>query len=124
MPLNQSKQKPPRMTERRQGDLLILEKLGAIQTDLALNTQETTRIAKAQETTNGKVAAHEVRQQSLEANQAVMATTLAQLTAANNSKLDEFKGWRDWAIKGAIAVIVMLFYYLLTHAGFPNFLSH
>jgi hypothetical protein len=108
--------------ERRNGDILILEKLADIHTNLALNTQETSRIAKAQETTNGKVAAHEVRQQALEANQAVMATTLAQLTAANTDKTKELRGWRDWALKGLIAVIVMLFYYLLTHNGFPNFL--
>ncbi len=109
--------------ERRQGDLAILDKLAEIHTNLALNTQETARIAKAQESTNGKVAGHEVRQQALEANQAVMATTLAQLTSANNNKANEARGWRDWAIKGVIAIVVMLFYYLLINNGFPKFLN-
>lgn len=103
--------------ERRQGDLLILEKLSDIQTNLALNTRETSRIADAQVKTNGKVAAHEVRMQTLEANQALISTNLA--------KSDNKKGeWLDWFIKGVIVIGLALFYYLLVNAGsFPDFLK-
>jgi hypothetical protein len=109
--------------ERRQGYELISTQLSAIQdkigtmhTELALNTRETSRIAKAQETTNGKVAAHEVRQQSLEANQAVMATALAEIKTTK-------QGWEDWLKKGVVVLILSLAYYVLIHNGFPNFLN-
>lgn len=110
--------------ERRQGDLLILEKLADIQTNLALNTQETKRIADAQVKTNGKVAAHEVRQQSMEANQAVMATALAQIQQREEKQNNKKDDWLDWLLKGIVVVGLALFYYLLTHAGdFPDFLN-
>lgn len=111
------------MEERRKGDLLILEKLSDIHTNLALNTQETTRLAEYQKTTNGKVAAHETRLQAIESNQALISNNLASITQANTVKSAELRGWKDWAVKGVIAVVVMLFYYLLTHNGFPSFLN-
>ena len=108
--------------DRRENDKVILDRLDKIQDDitstkinLALNTQETSRLADYQKTTNGKVAAHEVRQQSLEANQAVMATALAEIKADSASRLNTARSWHDWALKGVIAIVVMLFYYLLTH---------
>jgi len=72
-------------------------------TELALNTRETSRIAKAQETTNGKVAAHEVRQQSLEANQAVMATALAEIKSEKKENTKNRSATQSrvfWAIAG------------------------
>ena len=111
------------MEERRQGDLLIMEKLSAMHTDLALNTRETTRIAEYQKATNGKVAHHETRLQAIESNQALISNNLAQLNQINVDRSKESKGWKDWAIKGVIAVIVMLFYHLLINNGFPDFLN-
>lgn len=110
--------------ERRNGDLLIMEKLSAMHTELALNTRETSRLADYQKTTNGKVAAHETRLQAIESNQALITNNLAQLTTANVTRQSEYRGWRDWALKGVIAIVVMLFYYLLTNSEkFPKFLN-
>lgn len=108
--------------ERRNGDMLIMEKLSAMHTELALNTRETTRIAEYQKATNGKVAAHETRLQAIESNQALISNNLAQLNQVNTDRSSETRGWKDWGLKGIIAIIVMLFYYLLTNNGFPNFL--
>lgn len=104
------------MEERRQGDLLIMEKLSAMHTDLALNTQATKQTVEQVTKLNGKVAHHESRLQAVEATQALTASTLAQM---QTKKQD----WLDWLMKGAIAVGLLLFYYLLTHNGFPNFLN-
>ncbi len=111
------------MSERRQGDLLIMDKLSAMHTDLALNTQATKQTTVELAKLNGKVVAHESRLQAVEANQALISTNLTNLNTINTTKSNEFRGWRDWAVKGLIAIIVMLFYYLLTHNGFPQFLN-
>lgn len=92
-------------------------------TELALNTRETTRIAEYQKSTNGKVAAHESRLQAIESNQALISNNLAQVNQSNITRNNQYSGWRDWAVKGVIAVVVMLFYYLLINNGFPNFLN-
>jgi hypothetical protein len=116
--------------ERRQGDLLIMDKLAAIQekqsdmhTELALNTQATKQGTEQITRLNGKVAAHESRLQAIESNQALISNNLAQVNQSNIVRNNQYTGWRDWAVKGVIAVIVMLFYYLLTKNGFPNFLN-
>ena len=110
--------------ERRQGDLLIMDKLSAMHTDLALNTQATKQNTEQLIKLNGKVAAHEVRQQSIEANQAVMATALAQIQDKENTQQKTKNNWLDWLLKGLVVVGLALFYYLLTNAGnFPDFLS-
>jgi hypothetical protein len=111
------------MEERRQGDLMIMDKLSAMHTDLALNTRETTRIAEYQKQTNGKVAAHETRLQAIESNQALISNNLAQINSLNAAKSSQSRDWKDWGLKGIIAIAVMLFYYLLTNNGFPNFLN-
>lgn len=111
------------MEERRQGDLLIMDKLSAMHTDLALNTQATKQTTEQVTKLNGKVAHHETRLQSIEATQSLTASTLAQLQASNTEKKKEIKDWMDWLVKGVIAVGLALFYYLLTHNGFPNFLN-
>jgi len=109
--------------ERRQGDLLILEKLSEVHTELALNTQATKQTTQELTKLNGKVVAHESRLQAIESNQALISNNLAQVNQANIKRNDQYSGWRDWAVKGVIAVIVMLFYYLLANNGFPNFLN-
>jgi hypothetical protein len=110
--------------ERRSGDLLIMDKLAAMHTDLALNTQATKQTTEQLVKLNGKVVAQESRIQAVESNQALVSNNLATINQSNANRADELQGWRDWAVKGIIAIVVMLFYYLLTHAaGFPNFLS-
>jgi hypothetical protein len=111
------------INERRSGDLLILEKLADIQTNLALNTQETKRIADAQVKTNGKVAAHEVRQQTLEANQAVIATNLTKIQDREDKKDSNKSDWVTYFLKWFIGIGGALFYYLLIRNGFPHFLN-
>lgn len=108
--------------ERRKSDLAILERLGDIQTNLALNTQETTRLANEQNKLNGKVVAHESRLQSIEAANAMTSVTLAQLHTNAMEKSQGKKDWTDWALKAGIVLVATLFYFLLTKAGFPNFL--
>jgi RNase H-fold protein (predicted Holliday junction resolvase) len=102
--------------ERRQGDLLIMDKLSVMHTDLALNTQETKRTTEQLTKLNGKVLAHESRLQTMEANQALISSNLAE---AKTKKSE----WTDWLLKGIVVVALALFYYLLTHNGFPNFLN-
>lgn len=104
------------MQERRQGDLMIMDKLSLMHTELALNTRETTRLAEYQKTTNGKVAAHESRLQAIESNQALISNNLATI---NQTKKD----WLDWLLKGLVVLGLLLAYYLLTHNGFPDFLN-
>jgi hypothetical protein len=95
--------------ERRQGDLLIMEKLSAMHTDLALNTRETTRIAEYQKATNGKVAAHESRLQAIESNQALTANALAAVNADRTERMTTRKliySRVAWAIAGAVVVFM------------------
>lgn len=107
--------------DRRKGDLVIMEKLGAMHTELALNTQATKQTTIELTKLNGKVVAHETRLQAIESNQALISSNLSTLNTVNAEKSNEVRGWRDWAFKGVIAIVVMLFYYLLTNNGFPNF---
>lgn len=103
--------------ERRQGDLLIMDKLSAMHTDLALNTQSTKQTVEQLIKLNGKVIAHESRLQTLESNQALISSNLAK---NDNKRAD----WLEWLLKGIVVTGLALFYYLLTHAGgFPNFLN-
>ena len=123
--------------ERRENDKIILDRLEKIQDDstqfkinLALNTQATkgieknvTAIQEHLKTLNGKVITQAA---SIQALQAADVLTAAYIKKAEDDKLrasEEKNGWRDWAIKGIIAIVVMLFYYLLTHAGFPDFFN-
>jgi hypothetical protein len=80
------------MQDRRENDIIILEELRNLQKDvsridinLALNTQETSRLAKYQELMNGRVAGHEARMQVVQAAQAITATAVAEI------KLDKKK---------------------------------
>ena len=92
-------------------------------TDLALNTQATKQTTIELTKLNGKVVAHETRLQAIESNQALISNNLSNLNTTNATKSNELRGWRDWALKGLIAVVVMLFYYLLKNNGFPDFLK-
>lgn len=110
--------------DRRKGDLLILEKLSNIQTNLALNTQETKRLAEYQKMTNGKVASHEVRLQSIEGASAITSTKLAEIVA-DKQKAEEreekkkeriltFKDKAMWVIIGGVLVLLQrIFAYLI-----------
>lgn len=103
--------------ERRQGDLLIMEKLSAMHTDLALNTQSTKQTTEQLIKLNGKVVAHESRLQTLESNQALISSNLAK---SDTKRAD----WLEWLLKGLVVTGLALMYYLLTHAGgFPDFLN-
>lgn len=108
--------------ERRNGDILILEKLGDIHTNLALNTQETKNTTDQLVKLNGKVAAHETRLQSMESNQALTSTALAQLQQTESKKDGTKNTYVEWFVKGLMGIGFLLLYYLLTHAGFPDFL--
>src|SRR5215210_8645905 len=109
---------PHMPSERRKADITIIEKLGDIHTNLALNTQETKRVGDELVKLNGKVVAHESRLQNLEGANAMMGATLTQLHAAAVEKGNEKRDWTDWAIKTGIALLAALFYFLLTKAGF------
>ena len=118
------------MQDRRENDIIILEEIRNLQKDvsridinLALNTQETSRLAKYQELMNGRVAGHEARMQVVEEAQALSATTLAALQTKEEKHGNNRNDWINWLLKGAIAIGLLLFYYLLTHSGFPNFLN-
>jgi hypothetical protein len=108
----------------RENDKIILEEIRNLQKDisridinLALNTQETARLAKYQELMNGRVAAHETRMQVVEGAQAITSTAVASIQQNKNH-------WTDWLVKGVVGVGLALLYYLLTHGGgFPNFLN-
>ena len=109
------------MEDRRENDKIILEELRDLKKDvnridinLALNTQETTRLAQYQEKMNGRVAGHEARMQVVEGAQAITSTAVASIQKNSSD-------WTDWLKKGVVAVLLAAFYYLLTHNGFPNF---
>lgn len=110
-------------SNRRNGDLLILEKLSSIEVNLALNTQATQNQNDQLIKLNGKVAAHESRLQATESNAALMSSALASLQSQANDKTSKAGNWMEWFIKGAIVVGFGLLYYLLTHTGFPDFLN-
>lgn len=118
------------MQDRRENDIIILEEIRNLQKDvsridinLALNTQETSRLAKYQELMNGRVAGHESRMQVVEGAQALSATTLAALQTKEHDRDGKKSDWIDWLLKGLVVVGLSLIYYLLTHNGFPNFLN-
>jgi hypothetical protein len=74
--------------DRRETDKIILDELRTLQTNvsridvnLALNTQETARLAKYQELMNGRVAGHEARMQVVEGAQAITSTAVAKIQA-------------------------------------------
>lgn len=117
--------------ERRQNDILILEKLDKIQEDisktkidLALNTQETTRLADYQRVTNGKVAAHEARLQSIEGANAITSTTLAEIKQDKKKREDNRSVIYTrifWAIAGAVMVLAGR---VLTYLEQNDFFKH
>jgi sorbitol-specific phosphotransferase system component IIBC len=79
--------------DRRETDKIILDELRNLQKDvsridvnLALNTQETARLAKYQETQNGRVAGHEARMQVVEGAQALTATSLAKMQSEKDKE--------------------------------------
>jgi hypothetical protein len=74
--------------DRRETDKIILDEIRSLQKDvsridvnLALNTQETSRLAKYQELMNGRVAGHESRMQVVEGAQAITSTAVAKIQA-------------------------------------------
>ena len=118
--------------ERRQGDLLIMDKLSAIQdkmgtmhTELALNTRETSRMAEYQKFTNGKVASLESRIQTVEAAQALTSTTLAQIQSKETQQATKKYDWFVWVVRGFIVFAITTFgwiiFIILTRLGFINF---
>jgi hypothetical protein len=123
--------------DRRENDKIILDRLEKIQDDstqfkinLALNTQATkgieTNVTAIQEhlkTLNGKVITQAASIQSLQAADVLTAAYIKKAEDDKQRASQERGGWRDWVIKGFIVIVVMLFYYLLTHAGFPDFLN-
>ncbi len=109
-------------SERRAGNEVILDRLGDIKTNLALNTQETGRLAEYQKTLNGKVVAHETRLQSIESNQALTSTALAQLQAEKFKQDGTMNEWTKYFIKAALAIAGAIIYFILTRNGFPDFL--
>jgi hypothetical protein len=96
--------------DRRETDKIILDELRNLQKDvsridvnLALNTQETARLAKYQETQNGRVAGHEARMQVVEGAQALTATALAKIQSdeekENDRKYETHNRW-VWVVIG------------------------
>jgi hypothetical protein len=88
--------------ERRENDKIILEEIRSLQTDvggikvnLALNTQETARLAQYQEKMNGRMVGHEARMQAVEGAQALTATTLAQMQVEDKNRKEKEKKQED-----------------------------
>jgi len=84
------------MQDRRETDKIILEELrdlkkdvGVIQINLALNTNETSRLAKYQEFQNGRVATQESRMQIVETAQAVTSTAVAKMQISDDKQSEK-----------------------------------
>ncbi len=85
--------------ERRQNDQIIIDEIRVLQKDvsgiqvnLALNTQETARLARYQETQNGRVVKLESRAQVLEGATALTTTAVAKIQSdADNDQREEEK---------------------------------
>jgi len=81
----------------------------------ALSSQMTegfSRIETRQDIANGKLMKHEAQ-----------IDNLKQGEDALNSRTTFWQRNQDKVVWGLIGLGLMLFYYLLTHTGFPNFLS-
>ena len=116
--------------DRRDTDKIILDEIRNLQKDvsridlnLALNTQETTRLAQYQEKMNGRVAGHESRMQIIEGAQAITSTAVAKIQDKEEKQDDKKSDWTDWLLKGLVVLGLSIAYYILTHNGFPNFLN-
>jgi DNA primase large subunit len=114
----------------RENDKVILDRLEKIQDDitstkisLALNTKATTDIEDHLRTLNGKVITNQNSIQALQASDVLKTAFLKKIDDDKERNIKHRSGWQDWTIKGVIAIVVMLFYYLLTHNGFPHFLA-
>jgi hypothetical protein len=94
--------------------------------ELAKNTTETRLLKESVQTLNGKVAGHETRLQTQEGLNALMAQGLQNLKDKEEKAESETTFWQrnqDKIVWGIIGIGLMLFYYLLTHNGFPRFLE-
>lgn len=109
------------LVERR--DQTVLNHLIDIKTGLAENTAETRALTDQVKTLNGKVAGHESRLQSLEVDKAVNSKRNEQEDKRDDFKTQLFRRWTDRLVWGAFVIFLMLFYYLLTHNGFPDFIK-
>lgn len=98
--------------DHRENDKIILEEIRDLQKDiskidinLALNTQETTRLAKYQELQNNRVGKLESRTQILEGATAISTTALAKIQS-DEVKREEHRSATQsrvfWAIIGTI----------------------
>jgi uncharacterized protein HemX len=101
----------------QQSDTIIIEKLGELKTNLALNTQSTENIEGHLVQLNGKVAAHESRLQSNEGSIALMSSSISQMQVDMKSNRRTRQDWLDWLIKAIIVIASMLFYTVLTNTG-------
>jgi len=97
-----------------------IQDLGKQMTDLS--TQMTEGFAKVhtrQDTANGKLLRHE--HQLEDQDREIGELKLAE--AAINRRTTFWQRNQDKIVWGVVGIVLMLFYYLLTHNGFPNFLS-
>lgn len=96
--------------DRRETDKIILEEVRSLQKDvsqiqvnLALNTQETSRLAKYQELMNGRVVGHEARMQVVEGAQAITSTALAKIQSdeekEGDRRYESHDRWK-WVVVG------------------------
>lgn len=108
-------------SERR--DTTVLNHLIDIKSGLAENTAETKALTDQVRTLNGKVAGHESRLQSLESDKAVNAYRNSSVEKTADGRTELFRRWTDRVAWGIFILFLLLFYYLLTHVGFPDFIN-
>ncbi len=115
--------------ERRDQTLInavleIQKDISAIKTSQAVATTKMEAVEDHLKTLNGKVASQEIRQQEQAATQSLLAASIQSLQKKDERDDDFWRENRGKVMWGIIGIVLMLFYWLLTNNGFPNFLNH
>jgi hypothetical protein len=118
---------PKAPIERRDNTLLnaileIQKDTSEIKTSQAVAASKLIDVEDHLKTLNSKVATQEARQQELGSTQTLLTASLSAIQK-KDEKPTFWERNQDKIIWGIVAIVLMLFYYLLTHNGFPDFIK-
>jgi hypothetical protein len=112
----------PELPDRRDTQVLqavldLTKQVSDIQTELAVNTNESRNIVSRLDKLNGSVAKHDTAISLNEQAIALLTQTLTGFAKNKDSSEATKSQWLDWLLKGLVVVGLLLFYKLLTHTG-------
>jgi hypothetical protein len=119
---------PRQQIERRDNTLLnavlkIQEDTAEIKTSQAVTTSKLIDVEDHLKTLNSKVATQEARAQELGSTQTLLTAAITSIKEKDDKRTTFWQRNQDKIIWGVIGIVLMLFYYLLTHNGFPEFIK-